>query len=397
MEPFDVGPDQARRAKTRSMTRSAPPRVLITPHNEENPYLPLLGKALSEVGVVSDWLRMEWTPSQTLNGLLLPIELTLHRLRGFNVLHLHWSYRFGWYWSRRLPLVRSLPRRWFGFSLWFAGVIGFRIVYTSHEPLPLAPVFDDDVAGRSPLFRRSRVIITITEAAKEYLVEGFGVDPARVEVIPEGPPMVAHQTERAPARTRLGVSATTPLLAMFGHIDSYKGADLLLEAVLQLPPTTRLSIRLLGASGNPQYANKLEDLVRRLEGQGRDVRWKRGAFSDEDLDVLLAATDFVVIPFRLITNSSSMRVAMARRVPLLVPDLPELVDIPATALFRYDRTLEGGLREGLNSILHATPDDIAARVAAAYEWTTAWTWHAVGLATKAIYERALLQDLNGRR
>lgn len=113
--------------------------------------------------------------------------------------------------------------------------------------------------------------------------------------------------------------------------------------------------------------------------------------------MLLAATDFVVIPFRLITNSSSMRVAMARRVPLLVPDLPELVDIPATALFRYDRTLEGGLREGLNSILHATPDDIAARVAAAYEWTTAWTWHAVGLATKAIYERALLQDLNGRR
>jgi glycosyltransferase involved in cell wall biosynthesis len=180
---------------------------------------------------------------------------------------------------------------------------------------------------------------------------------------------------------------------MFGHLDPYKGVDLLLEAALELPATTELSIRLLGSADNSTYATRLNDLVRRLQQTGRDVRWDRGTFSDDDLGVLLAAADLVTLPFRWITNSTSLRVAMARRVPVLVPDLPELADVPALAVIRYDRTAPAGLRDGIVAALHASPDEVAARVAAAYEWTTAWTWRDVAVATKALYERTLHEPI----
>ncbi|MGD0343892.1 MAG: hypothetical protein ABSB55_02870 [Acidimicrobiales bacterium] len=371
------------------MTRLSVPKILITPKNEENPYLPLLREALREVGVVSNWLAMEWTPSQTLNTLLFPAELLLGRLRGFNVLHIHWVYRFSWDWSRRLPLVRRLPRWWFGFNLWFTSVIGFRIVYTSHEPLPLAPTFDDDVAGRRPLLKRSRAVITITEDGKHRLCEMFSFDSDLVEVIPEGAPVVGPVPKREDAREKLGVSMATPLVAMFGHLDPYKGVDLLLEAAIDLPPATRLAIRLLGGTADLEYANRLSSLIACLRQQGRDVRWERGAFSDDDLEVLLAAADLVAIPFRFITNSTSLRVAMSRRVPVLVPRLPELEDVPAGAMLRYDHTTKTGLRDALAAALCAPPKEVAARVAAAYAWTTAWTWHDVAIATKAVYDRVL--------
>jgi glycosyltransferase involved in cell wall biosynthesis len=361
----------------------------MTPKNEENPYLPLLRQALKEVGVVSDWLAMEATPSQTLNTLVFPAELVLDRLRGFNVLHLHWVYRFPWNWARRLPLVRGLPRRWFGFTLWFASAIGFRIVYTSHEPLPLAPTFDDDAAGRRPLLKRSRAVITITEDAKRRLCDMFSLDSELVEVIPEGAPVVGPVPKREDARRGLGVSMATQLIVMFGHLDPYKGVDLLLEAAIDLPAAPEFAIRLLGGTADLQYANRLNDLVKRLRHQGRDVSWERGAFSDEDLEALLAAADLVAIPFRFITNSTSLRVAMSRRVPVLVPGLPELGDVPAEAMLRYDHTTKGGLHDALAAALCAPPEEVAARVAAAYAWTTAWTWHDVAIATKAVYDRVL--------
>jgi len=377
----------------RQVIRSPVPRILVTPRNEENPYLPLLRQALRDIGVVSDWLPMDWSPSQTLNVMLFPVELAFGRLRGFNVIHVHWLYKFSWHWARHLPFVRKLPRWWFGFTLWFADAIGFCIVYTSHELLPLAPVFDDDPAGRRSLLHRARAVITITEDGKRRLSDTFGVDPRLIRVIPEGAPVFGPAPERQGARRRLGVPGAMPLIVMFGHLDPYKGVDLLLEAALELPATTELSIRLLGSADNSTYATRLNDLVRRLQQTGRDVRWDRGTFSDDDLGVLLAAADLVTLPFRWITNSTSLRVAMARRVPVLVPDLPELADVPALAVIRYDRTAPAGLRDGIVAALHASPDEVAARVAAAYEWTTAWTWRDVAVATKALYERTLHEPI----
>ena len=389
MDPSELGARPSRHRPRRRIRRTASPRVLLTPRNEENPYLPLLKRSLEDVGVRIEWLRVEVTGSQTCNALLLPVELVRERLRGFNIIHLQWAYNFAWLWTRRLPAVRRLPRWWFAFILWFAEAIGYRIVYTSHEPLPLSPVFDDDIAGRRPIFGRASGIITITEAAKRQLAGEFGVSPERLQVIPEGAPTVVGGITRDDARGRLGIARDTPLVVMFGRLDPYKGVDVLLRAVLELPGEIRLAVRLLGLAANEAFAERIEELLAAVCATGRDARWDRGAFSDEDLEVLLAAADLFAAPFQWISNSGSMRATMAHEVPVVVPDLPELADVPEDGVYRYDRTAPDGLREVLARALRARPEERAARVSAAREWVTGWTWHEVAVATASVYERAL--------
>ena len=196
----------------RQVTRSPVPRILVTPRNEENPYLPLLRQALRDVGVVSDWLPMDWSPSQTLNVMFFPVELGIRSAARLQChsrsLAIQVLLALG---QRHLPFVRRLPRWWFGFTLWFADAIGFCIVYTSHELLPLAPVFDDDTAGRRSLLHRARAVLTITEDGERRLSSGFGVDPRLIRVIPEGAPVFGPAPERRGRPKTAAVSGAMPL------------------------------------------------------------------------------------------------------------------------------------------------------------------------------------------
>jgi len=363
-------------------------RVLMTPRNEENPYLLHLRHGLEQVSVVTDWWEMQRTGIQTLNTLMAPFELVAHRRRGAQILHLHWVYNFGWPWSRRIPFIRALPRLWFAALLWWAHAIGLQLVCTWHDLLPLNPIFDDDRAGRAPLIKRSKGIITITESAKTQLVEEFNIDARRVTVIPEGPPTIPGSVPKEDALEHFGVTAR-PLLVAFGHLDPYKGIDALLDAALALPDATSYSIRLMGAANDSEYAATLERLIAQLLEAGRDVSWLKGPFSDEDLRLLLAAAELVVIPFKRITNSGSVRLTMACRIPILLPELPSLSDIPRAGAFWYDPGDPTGLQDALDSLVQADPASLKRHVEPGYQWATSWSWLEVAKATRSVYESAI--------
>ena len=123
--------------------------VLMVPENHENPYLDELCTALDAAGVAATQLSMGPSASQTLNSLLLAPRLTWRRLRGARILHLHWTYPFAWRWASTTPLLRRAPRWWFTALLSYARLLGLRVVYTAHNVLPHAAVFDDDRAARA--------------------------------------------------------------------------------------------------------------------------------------------------------------------------------------------------------------------------------------------------------
>lgn len=362
--------------------------VLITPRNEENPYLTRLRDSLAQCGVPTEWFAMDATGSQTLNALLFPVALTIRRIRGARVLHLHWAYNFAWPWTRRIPFVRALPRRWFGCCLAWADLIGVRIVFTWHDLLPLTPTFDDDRAGRRPLVKRSRGMIAITHAAKLSVVHEFGVAPDRIDVIPEGPPVLPETVDREAGRRHFDVR-DQPLIVAYGHIEPYKGIDDLLSAVRQLRESTSFSIRLLGASSDEAYATSIDLLLEELTARGRDAEWQRGRFTDQQLELLLAAADLVVIPFRRITNSATLRMAMAWRRPIILPDLPSLADIPREACFWFDPTVPSGLRDVLEEVLGSAPGERESKVEQGAAWVASWPWDKVGTATRSVYASAL--------
>jgi len=360
--------------------------VVMTPVNVENPYLPLLQRSLGKVDWSSVWLANDLTKSQTLNSLLVPFALLQHRFRGARVLHMHWAYNFHWAWAKGLPLIQRIPRYWFWTTIVFSKMIGFSFVYTWHDHLPLTPIFDDDLKAFTFVARQVDTAITITEAARERLIEEWGIDPSIVYVIPEGAPEVASSPTREEARQNLDVRYA-PLIASFGNVDPYKGIDLLLQAALTLPNSLEFAIRILGVCRNREYSEFIESLIRELQLKNRDVHWSNRHFEDSELTTLLAGADLAVMPFRWITNSTTMRMSMAYGLVTVLPNLPELSDVPRDAAIFFDqsdpRALATTIETAIGEIATVNTSRI---VSTAQSWVNSWTWLEVAQATAGVYE-----------
>jgi glycosyltransferase involved in cell wall biosynthesis len=358
--------------------------VLMVPENHENPYLDELCTALDAVGVAATQLSMGPSSSQTLNSLLLAPRLTWRRLRGARILHLHWTYPFAWRWASTTPLLRRAPRWWFTALLSYARLLGLRVVYTAHNVLPHAAVFDDDRAAREALLGRSDEVIALTHAARDRLRDEFGVDDSTITVVPEGAP-------RAVAVAAPTARSEQPLAVMFGHLDAYKGVDLLVDAATTLGGA--VGVELLGESSDPSYATMLRDGLSRLGDVGGQAQWQDHRFSTEELECLLGRATLVAFPFRSITNSTSLRVAMNHGVPCVLPALPALADVPREAAFWFEPTDVQDLARALRAVLAATGDECAATTGAATRWLAEWGWDRVAASTRAVYERALRGNL----
>ncbi|MCA0893706.1 glycosyltransferase family 4 protein [Microbulbifer agarilyticus] len=107
---------------------------------------------------------------------------------------------------------------------------------------------------------------------------------------------VLTEQERLPPR-ELKHGTTRNRFAFFGQINPYKGVDILLEALLQLPKKVRKSIRveIHGANLEKQPPNFKEKILGAIESLG-DCVILRGKYESDQLKSLMKETDWVVIP-----------------------------------------------------------------------------------------------------
>ena len=357
-------------------------RVLVTP-KDENPYQQLLYDAVASAGAT---VRFEEGPSgsQTINLLLAPLMLVRHRLGGYRLLHIHWVFRFSLPWARRSRLGRQAMQWWFMFYLWSAHVLGYRIVWTAHDLLPHEQVFADDRRGREYLIARSDAVIALSQASAAALAELGARDVRVIPFASYADPYPVTLT-REEARSQLGIAENDVAVLLIGKIERYKGADLLLEAVAALSPPSPVRVLVVGACTDEAYRDALFELAGRA-GPSAIVRLER--IPDGEMATYLEAADFAAFPFRAVTNSSSILLAQSFGLPVLIPELSTLSDVPAETAIRYDPdrnglvgTLEAAAR--MDRDLRRAMGDAARRHAHSNDWST------VGRLHLETYERLL--------
>lgn len=366
---------------TAGSSTAEPLRVVAFPR-DQNPYQELLYAQMRALG---DEVRYagETTRSRTLNLLLAPLELAGLRLRGFRVFHLHWTFGFSFAGLASLPGARRLGRAWFGIVLRVVRRLGMRLVWTAHNVLPHDPVFDDDVAARRTLVAASDLVIAHSERTLDALAD-LGARPARSVVIGVGP--------TAPE----GIEAIGPpqrheprQVVFVGRIAAYKGVEDLMEALSALEVPIRC--RIAGACSDPALSARLRAAAERLAGI---VSLELGYVEDEALIGLLADADAVVLPFRRVTTSSSVTLAFAAGRPAIVPDVPELEDVPAEATFRYPPGVSG-LIDALREVARASDGALAARAQVAREAARSCSWAAIARETHDAFAARLTAPVGG--
>ncbi|GAB46956.1 glycosyltransferase family 4 protein [Mobilicoccus pelagius] len=161
--------------------------------------------------------------------------------------------------------------------------------------------------------RTQRHVLTVSTSSARDIATDFGVDPARIDVVPLGVETDvftpdAHDGPRVPGRLVTMASADVPL----------KGVDVLLHALArrrEQHPCAPLELVLVS---RPTPGGRTETLVR---GLGlTDVVTVRGGLTDAELAALVASAQVACVPSRYEGFSLPTVEAMACGTPLVVSD-----------------------------------------------------------------------------
>ncbi|MEM7518329.1 MAG: glycosyltransferase family 4 protein, partial [Planctomycetota bacterium] len=213
---------------------------------------------------------------------------------------------------------------------------GCPVIATAHVVTPHEPIrFQKTIYRR--LHHASALVIAHSEVDRARLLTEFAVPESRTRVIPHGEYSFLGESDtpvdRQAERRALGFDEESEVVLFFGYLREYKGLDLLLEGwprVAEARPQARLLI--------------VGDPVQLPEGRRQELQtWadRLGAVSRfefiplEDIARYFAAADLLAMPYRRISQSGVLFLAISVGVPVVatqVGALPEMLTEGESAL-----------------------------------------------------------------
>ena len=358
-------------------------RGLIVYPLDVNPYQGLLYEAVQTADARYVVLYVRRHPG--LGPVPFFVRVTLARVRGFRLLHLHWP-QFALHWDGRHLLRLSLVNA--RVSLWWVRLLGIRLVWTVHNAIPHEPETADDAAISRTLARvAARKIVHSAETTEQ--LAGLGADTDRVAIIPHGSYVASYsEAPRAQSRRELGLPETARIVMFFGQIRPYKGVDDLVDAweavAAQEPGAPAPFLLVVGRCDDEMSRDRLKRDTGRLGG-----RFDDGYVPHELLPLYFAAADVVALPFRKLTTSGSAVLALSLGRPVLASRVGGLRDLPGEVGFFYEA---GGLTDALTRALTAPSSELDERAEAARRYAGRLSWDRIAAATLDVYEQAAAPD-----
>lgn len=242
------------------------------------------------------------------------------------------------------------------------------------------------------VYRRAHGLIVHNRYSKEALIRYAGLNPDRIDVIPHGNYLHAVKPVReiSPARKSLGLLVEARVILFFGQIKEVKGLDLLLEAMPSVLANVPEAILLI--AGRPWKCNfsRYKEQIDRLGIEASCVTHIR-FIPDEEVATYYAAADIVVLPYRCIYQSGVLLMAMSYKKPVLVSDLPGMLDIvkDGETGFIFSQNDKNSLAKRLSSAL---ADDGALRRVSqnGYDYVVNHhDWKTIGIRTASLYKAVL--------
>ncbi len=239
------------------------------------------------------------------------------------------------------------------------------------------------------VYRRAREIVVLSAPFKRILVERYGVEPWRVEVV--GPGVDTERFSpgaRSTAREALALPREARIVLSVRRLVPRMGLDVLLDAWEQLPPLPRQPLLLIAGDGPERPA--LE--ARAATMRARDSVRLLGRVSDDALVDLYRAADLTVVPsvalegFGLVVLES-----LACGTPVLTSDTDGLRD--AVVALEPALVVPAGDAAALAERITAVMTDAANAPSAedCRRHAEARSWEPVADGNREVYRRALTE------
>lgn len=258
-----------------------------------------------------------------------------------------------------ISLVRSVG---FLFLMMLAKIRAWKILWSVHNVEMHSEVNPEVEAWITRLLLRWADRVTVfNNYIKNELERRYGFNGARLMRRGGYAMAFPERADRQQARKEFNVGADDFVLLFFGNVMYYKGVDLLIEAVhsIDLPD---LKLIIAGSSKNePDYGRSIEKLCNTAQ-DGRIIFMNR--YVDHTLvPGLFAAADFAIYPYRKISNSGVLHLAIDMMTPVIISDrggVSELFDIYGALGILLKTAEVAEIREAVLQAYHERPDFSAA-------------------------------------
>jgi glycosyltransferase involved in cell wall biosynthesis len=146
------------------------------------------------------------------------------------------------------------------------------------------------------------VMVVMVKTGRAILLDSYGIDPAKITIIPHGVPNV-HRVSASKVKRALGI-ADKKVLSTFGLINRGKGIEYVIKAMPRILEKHPNTIYLVLGETHPgvrkhegeSYRNMLTDIIREL-GLEQNVRFNNRFLALNELVRYLCATDVYVTPY----------------------------------------------------------------------------------------------------
>lgn len=355
--------------------------ILHFPFAAGNPYQRQLMDNLEALGIRTDCARE------------MPRSLSSYvRRGGYNAVHIHWH---DWCYVRRTLTMSVLELARFVFELRRLQRMNVRICWTIHNftnhdsPHPLL----SRIGGRI-LASLANGIIVHSPSLRARATAFFGQNCRdKLHVVPVGNFIDAYENSisKDEARRRLGLSAAATVFLFLGAIRPYKGVPELIDAFKELRERD-VVLLIAGAVSSKGMERALRS---QIAGDPR-IGFYPGHVHDQDIQIYLNACDVVVLPFRAISTSASVILAMSFARACVVPRLGFIEDvIDEQGAFLYDPTVVSGLPGCLATACAKKghlPDMGMRNLTRAREWE----WGRIAVLTREAYLQAFASGKSSR-
>jgi glycosyltransferase involved in cell wall biosynthesis/O-antigen/teichoic acid export membrane protein len=311
-------------------TRAGPRVALIDPSPRGGIaiYTMQLAKALNRAGIGAEVLSSRELEISTPEGVRVTRRLPLDRWGKPRRAGPPFYFRRAFVWIRSARVIKRFVRMRRPDVVHFQAQINRRfdrfllrrlarrapLVWTAHDVLPFERTSHDAKWFRA-IYREVDAVIVHSDIAADELWALAEVKATVIEHLRTGD---TDGISRKEARRRLGLPESRRLLAALGFIRPYKGYALLADVWEQLgegAPLLLVMGELLEEGERP--------VIERLERTGRtDIRL--GYASEEDLRLAISASDALLLPYTSASESGLLHLALARGVPVIVSDAPQL-------------------------------------------------------------------------
>lgn len=232
------------------------------------------------------------------------------------VFHILWNNKWEFFDRTGLLLYYKLFRR--------------RLVFTAHNVNAAKRDCVDNWINRSTLYVQYHLVDHIfvhTHKMKAELVSDFGVQNAKISVIPYGINNIVPVTPLSvpEARRRLGVKSGDLAMLFFGQIAPYKGLEFLLDALSALlKQCHRYRLIIAGKpKWNDAYWKKMHSVITRT-GMGAQIIPRIEYIRDEEIEVFFKAADVLILPYTHIFQSGVQFLAYTFGLPVIATDVGSL-------------------------------------------------------------------------